>query len=287
MQLWFEDVPEGLWSYKRPALFIGHPGHELRVFGWLAENRPRVHVLTDGSGLNGPSRLPATTGLLERLGARRGEVFGLFSDAEVYRAILDKEIDAFRSVVDQLARSLVEHGVDFVLADAAEGFNPTHDICRQLANAAVSKARVLSGRPIASYEFCLTEWELKSEPIHDSRCWHLRLGDRLLGLKLDTALGYAELKDEVEQAIASKGVEYFRVECLRKVTQSFLALKQEYQPHYEKLGDQRVAAGKYRFAIRYKSHMLPILRAIEDHALAQQTIGHDSGLEIKSMKAES
>ena len=55
MQIWFEKVPEGLSSYRRPALLLGHPGHELKVLGWLAENRPRVYVLTDGSGFDGAS----------------------------------------------------------------------------------------------------------------------------------------------------------------------------------------------------------------------------------------
>ena len=98
-----------------------------------------------------------------------------------------------------------------------------------------------------------------------TRCWRLRLEDRLLGLKLNAAREYAELKDEVEQAIALKGEEYFRVECLKKVSQSL----PEYppgRPYYEELGEQRVAAGKYRSAIRYQSHMLPILRAIQDYA---------------------
>src|ERR1700720_1629366 len=195
MQLWFEKVPEGLSSYRRPALLVGHPGHELRVLGWLAENRPRVYVLTDGSGPDGTSRLPATSRLLDRLGSRRGRVFGLFSDARTYRAILEQEIGIFQSIVDELAQSLIEHGIDFVAADAAEGFNPTHDICRQLANAAVSKARMLTGRAIANYEFCLTEWDLKGNENHDSRCWHLRLEDRFLRLKLNAAREYDELKD--------------------------------------------------------------------------------------------
>jgi hypothetical protein len=286
MQLWFEKVPKDLYfSYRRPALLVGHPGHELRVLGWLAENRPRVYILTDGSGQAGPSRLAATSRLLDRLGSRRGQVFGLFSDAEIYRAILDQEIGIFRSIVDQLARSLVEHGIDFVAADAAEGFNPTHDICRQLANAAVSKARMLTGRAIANYEFCLTEWDLKSTETHDDRCWHLRLEDRLLRLKLNAAREYAELRDEVEQAIGLKGEEYFRIECLRKVTQPFLEHQQGYRPYYEELGEQRVAAGKYRSAIRYQSHMLPILRAIQDHASLHQTAGYDHDLESKASKA--
>lgn len=285
MQLWFEKIPEGLCSYRRPALLIGHPGHELRVLGWLAENRAHVYVLTDGSGLDGRSRLPATSRLLDRLGAKRGQLFGLFSDAEIYRAILNHEIGTFQSIVDQLARSLVEHGIDFVAADAAEGFNPTHDICRQLANAAVSKARTLTGRSIANYEFCLTEWDLKGEEKHDDQCWHLRLEDRLLRLKLDAAREYEELRDEVEQAIAQKGGEYFRVECLRKVTRSFLEYQPGYRPYYEELGEQRVATGKYRTAIRYQSHMLPILRAIQDHGSCHQTAGYGHDLESKTRKA--
>lgn len=104
MQLWFEKVPEGLSSCRRPALLVGHPGHELLVLGWLAENRPRVYALTDGSGLDGTSRLPATSRLLDRLGSRRGRVFGLFSDARIYRAILDQEIGIFQSIVDELAQ---------------------------------------------------------------------------------------------------------------------------------------------------------------------------------------
>ena len=285
MPLWFERVPEGLCSYRRPALFVGHPGHELRVLGWLAENRPRVYVLTDGSGLDGASRLPATSRLLDRLGSTRGRVFGLFSDAQIYRAILDQEIGIFQSIVDELAQSLIEHGIDFIAADAAEGFNPTHDICRQLSNAAVSKARMLTGRAIGNYEFCLTEWDLKGTENHDDRCWHLRLEDRLLRLKLNSAKEYAELKDEVEQAIALKGEEYFRVECLRKASQSFPVYQQGSRPYYEELGEQRVATGKYRSAIRYQSHMLPILRAIRDHACLHQARDFRRDRQSKATKA--
>jgi hypothetical protein len=287
MQLWFESVPDDLWSYKRPALFVGHPGHELKILGWLAENKPRVHVLTDGSGLNGLSRLSATSRLLEKLGAKRGELFGSFSDVEIYRAILNKDIGVFCSVVDCLAHSLVEHGIDFVAADAAEGFNPTHDMCRHLANAAVSKARVLSGRAIANYEFCLTEWDTNGGALHDSQCWHLRLGDRLLRLKLDAAREYAELRSEIERALAQKGEEYFRIECLRKAAPSIIENLKGQRPYYETIGEQRVAAGKYRAAIRYESHILPVLRAIQDHGATHQTAGRSQNHETKAMKAES
>ena len=99
MQLWFERVPEGLSCY--PGRVVSwSPGTRTAGSGWLAENRPRVYVLTDGSGLEGSSRLPATSRLIQRLGSSRGRVFGLFSDARIYRAILDREITDLPSIVD-------------------------------------------------------------------------------------------------------------------------------------------------------------------------------------------
>jgi hypothetical protein len=285
MQLPVEDGAERPWRCERPAVLVGHPGHELRVLGWLAEKRPRVHVLTDGSGTSGYSRLPATSDLLRRIGARRGEVFGLLSDADIYQAILHQKLTLFCSIVDRLATSLADHGTDFVAGDAAEGFNPTHDICRQIANAAIYQAQMMPGRSIANYEFLLAEWDLNGPIDHDHRCWHLRLEDRVLRLKLDAARDYAELREEAERAIALKGEEYFRVECLRKVTDPFLESRRRYRPYYEQLGEQRVAAGKYSYAIRYESHMSPLLNAIRDHAIRHQRPGEVSEPEIKAMKA--
>jgi len=292
MQLSPQNLAERFWPYERPAVFVGHPGHELKVLGWLAEKRPRLHVLTDGSGAKGLSRLPSTSQLLDRLGAQRGEVFGLLSDADIYQAILGRKIALFSSIVDRLADSLAEHGTDFVAADAAEGFNPTHDICRQIANAAIYRAQILTGRTIANYEFLLMEWDFNRltnhelvKTKHDRRCWHLRLGDQLLRLKLDAARSYSELRGEVEQAIALKGEEYFRIECLRKVTCPFLEPQRGYRPYYEKLGQERVASGTYRSAIRYESHMLPILDGIRNHALQHPGSGEVGESEVKGMKA--
>jgi hypothetical protein len=260
MQPAVEDGAERPWRCERPAVLVGHPGHELRVLGWLAEKKPRVHVLTDGSGTTGYSRVHATSDLLRRIGAGRGEVFGLLSDADIYQAILHQDITLFCSIVDRLAASLADHGTDFVAADAAEGFNPTHDICRQLANAAICRAQMMTGRSIANYEFLLAEWDLNGPIHHDHRCWHLRLEDSLLQLKLDTAREYAEMRDEVDRAIALKGEEYFRVECLRKMAGQFLESRRRYRPYYEQLGERRVAAGKYSYTIRYESHMAPFVQ---------------------------
>jgi hypothetical protein len=268
----FLHGPENISAYRNTALVVAHPGHELKVFGWLAETTPRVYVLTDGSGANGTSRLPSTAKLLIQSGSTPDEIFGLMSDAGVYRAILEKKVSIFLAIIDRLAASLTERRIDFVAGDAVEGFNPTHDMCRVLLNAAVAIAeRTLDGT-IANYEFCLTEWEQHCRDPHDDRCLHLRLDDPSLKQKLRAAREYEALKEEVQQAIAVKGEEYFRVECLRKVTDPFPELISETKPYYETCGEQRVAQAKYESVIRYHDHMLPLLEIIRNYAVGAHAI---------------
>jgi hypothetical protein len=69
------------------ALVVAHPGHELRVFGWVEATRPRVYVLTDGSGRGGRSRLPATTRILAETGAVPAGIYGRLTDHDAYDAI--------------------------------------------------------------------------------------------------------------------------------------------------------------------------------------------------------
>ena len=265
MPLTFLYGPENISQYRRPALVVAHPGHELKVFGWLEESAPRVYVLTDGSGNNGASRLPSTTKLLRQSGSVPDGFYGFISDATVYEALLEGRASTFGGIIDWLAGSLAEHGIDLVAGDAVEGFNPAHDICRALLNAAVAIAGQNTGRTIANYEFCLTEWEQHCQDPHDARCLHLRLDDRMLQAKLRAAREYAELRNEVEQAIAARGEEYFRVECLRKVVDPFPNLHTETPPYYETFGKERVAQGKYESVIRYREHMVPILNAIREY----------------------
>jgi hypothetical protein len=51
------------------ALVIAHPGHEARLRGWVERARPRVFVVTDGSGRGGVSRIGETARALKETGA--------------------------------------------------------------------------------------------------------------------------------------------------------------------------------------------------------------------------
>src|SRR5262249_33697444 len=105
----------------RCALFIAHPGHELLVYGWMHRFRPRVFVVTDGSGHGGRSRLAFTGDLLRSARAAPGSVFGRFTDRQLYAALLDGEVRWATDLASELASFLIERKSPIVVTDAAEG----------------------------------------------------------------------------------------------------------------------------------------------------------------------
>lgn len=259
-------------SFARSALVIGHPGHELRVYGWLASALPQVFVLTDGSGTSGIGRLTSTLEVLSRVGAPTVQTFPVFSDAGIYQAVLNSDITSFTTIVDELADRFVRDEIELVASDANEGFNPTHDLCREITYATVEKVRKLTGRIVPHYEFCLTEWEQRSQLTHDDRCIHTSLSDIMLAQKIDASRTYKELRGEVEEALAFGSSEYFRVECLKRVVD--WAATDSCKPQYEIWGEQRVAEGKYKFVLRFREHILPIFLALRTHVDATIADSH-------------
>lgn len=248
------------------ALVIGHPGHELRVFEWAARNTPRVFVLTDGSGAGTRSRLARTDALLAELGSVRDAGFPVQSDRRIYQQMMRADPAPFVDLAERLADAFVMHGIATVAGDAAEGFNPTHDLCRGLVNAAVAIARAKSRRAIANYEFDLTEWECGGTASHDARCVHTSLTDDIFRSKLAAARSYDELRGEVDQALAWHGEDYFRLECIRPAGD---IAEPGTPPYYETIGAERVQRGVYHAVLRYADHVRPVLEGLRAHAERQ------------------
>jgi hypothetical protein len=240
-------------SQAQTVLVIAHPGHELRVHGWVERERPLVLVVTDGSGLEGRSRLAATARLLARLGARPGTVFGRLSDSALYAALLAGDHALFTGLADEIADTLVRTGATQVAGDALEGYNPSHDVCRMLLDTAVSRAEARTGRAIANNAIPLAgapDSEVTGGVV-------LFLDDAELERKRAAALSYEEMRSEVEPALARHGLEAYRREVLVPI-RPFDWTPAEQPPFYERHGEGRVAAGLYRRVIRYREHLAPL-----------------------------
>jgi hypothetical protein len=266
-------------------LFIAHPGHELCVHGWLESARPRVFVLTDGSGRLGQSRIGSTTKVLRQAGAEPGTIYGRLTDAEIYQAILDHDFELFLSIADEFAETLERDEADSVTGDAIEGFNPTHDVCRLIINAAVKLARLRYGRMIANTDFLLVGRHDTQPPKLRAQTTWLRLTEDAFRRKLESARGFPELRSEIDAALDGElqalrqhaelgakltlqynavGLEAYRVECLRPVDErrSRLEFSNEL-PFYERYGELRVSEGNYQSVIRYREHILPIAESLQ------------------------
>src|SRR6476620_6764836 len=140
---------------RRAALVVAHPSHELCIHGWLQQTRPYICVLTDGGGRSGQSRLSRTTDVLARAGAVQGDIYGRLTDREIYSAILRNDSELFVMLVKELAETFVAQQIDYVVGDADEGYNVTHDICRVIIDAAVALAEQMYGHHVTRFDFPL------------------------------------------------------------------------------------------------------------------------------------
>lgn len=257
-----------LQDSRSPLLVVAHPGHELRVHGWMEQTRPVVCVLTDGSGHTGEGRLESTTQVLDRIGAPHGPVYGVVSDRGIYRAIMDGDIDLFNDIAEKLCASIIAQDADCVVGDSVEGYNPSHDVCRLLINAAVRMASERSGKTISTFDFPLVgaPGECAENLRHEALT--LVLDDDALDRKLSAANHYPELKYEVESAVAKFGVAPFRTECLRPVDASdWIGWTSDEKPFYEIHGEKRVAEGVYNTVLRFREHVVPVAEALREHSL--------------------
>jgi hypothetical protein len=246
-------------------LCVAHPGHELRVHGWLGLARPAVCVLTDGSGRNGESRLETTRALVGSAGAPVGPVFGRLRDEEAYAAILGRRAEVFIEIVDELSAHIRDAGILSVVGDAAEGYNPMHDVCRLILNATVALAR-REGRDIFSYAFPLVGAPDGSSERTEPGAVRVRLDDTRLEAKIAAARGYTSLTEDVEEALGRYGEDVFRVECLRPAPVEAGDGLPDGPPFYERHGERRVTEGKYPSVLRRHEHVLWLGAVLWRHA---------------------
>jgi hypothetical protein len=236
-------------------LVLAHPGHELCAFNLLERVKPAVAVLTDGSGSTGASRLHETSRLLASVGARPGPVFGPMPDRAAYAALMTGDADPFVQHVERLADYLVGARVDAVLADAAEGYNPVHDVCHWMARAAADRA-ARRGRAVELFEV-----DLIARPGGDGDGLRLTLDEHAFARKLGAVRAYEALAAEAEAAFDRHGADAFRTELLRRAGEARIP-PPDWVPYYEKVGAARVRSGHYASVLTYSGHVRPVLHEV-------------------------
>jgi hypothetical protein len=256
-QKWFQDVARScasMFDSKNALLLVAHPGHELLIHGWLARVRPRVCILTDGSGYSERPRLEQSAALLRKTGAVKGPIFGRYSDREMYAAILDGNAELLDGLVNELAGEIAEHGVEVIVSDAMEGFNPVHDLCRIIAGAAGSR----SGKDVSLHEYPIHGGPNAFDGLEDTESFDL--GDSAFAAKIADARAFAPVITDIGDMLTRFGERSFRRESFRHIRDwTACAWTESTPPLYEEIGEQRVALSRYDQVIRYAAHMRPLI----------------------------
>jgi hypothetical protein len=229
-------------------LLVAHPGHELLLHGWISRNKPVVHVLTGGT------RLERTAELIRDLGARSGAIFGRLSDREAYEMILERNTALLVSLVEELAAQLERDRPAIIVGDAAEGYNPVHDLCRFIAGAAVAMA----GVPTKQYEYAVVDHPHSS----GAAAIVVDLDAAEYAAKMERARGQAALLPDIDELLSRHGADAYRREALCRVVDWAALDGAAAPPLYERYGEERVAAGRYTKVIRRREHMLPLRDAL-------------------------
>jgi len=137
-------------------------------------------------------------------------------------------------------------------------------------DAAVARTGAARDRAIASLDFSLIgRPDTYAEALRARAVW-LHLDEEIFTRKMATARAYPELAGEVEEAVASLGLDAFRTECLRPVDASTFAAPVE-RPFYEVHGEHRVATGHYQHTLRYADHVRPVAVALQQWLAAGTT----------------
>ncbi len=248
------------------ALILGHPGHELRVFHFLEKYKPRVYILTDGSGIDLESRVHRTQRIIEQSGASLSPIAGKFTDKEIYRIIREHDVQPIYRTIDEITEDMLAHNMDAVAGDSIEGFNPTHDLCRYMINCIVRNYNKRSQKTIPNFEFYLDgPPHLCPEGLKEESLW-LQLSDEAFERKYEACKNYPELMVDLEALLAKHGKAMFKIECLWPVKDlNKYSTWTTAEPFYEVYGKKKINSGAYQEVITFESHLLPLAKKIAEY----------------------
>jgi hypothetical protein len=234
-----------------PILIIAHPGHELRLFGWMERERPLVFILSDGSGGAQRSRLDYSLATIRATGARLIEGSGQRSDRDWYAALLGGDIPAFLQAADAIAAAALTVHAPLVVSDAADGYNPLHDLCQAIGGAVIARV----ARHAKAPEFRVspaTATAMGSKAV----TWNLE--DDAMLRKRRAISANTPLAEEVARLLAETPDALYREQLL------FPAFDwpEHWKPEWEAFGRKRVKEGRFAAPITYRGHVLPIAKAL-------------------------
>lgn len=237
-------------SKLQNVLILAHPGHELRIHHWLELAKPRVYLLTDGSGGRQGARTEYSRRIVEAAGGTPGSVFGEIPDAAWYSALLAGDQTFFLDVLARIRADIGNAEEVQVVSDAIDGYNPVHDLAFVFGSAL---NRLLQGTRKGHQQLC----SAAIPNVPGTLRMEIELDRAAQARKKAAIENYVPLADEARLILARDP------DCLKRerlITQEPDSTAQA--PEWERIGQDRVSKGLYDRCITYKDHVQPIVRLL-------------------------
>lgn len=249
----------------RRLVVIGHPAHELAIYGLLQRYRPQIVVLTDGGG---PERVAQSKEGLERIGLLDQATYLDYTEDSFYQALLDDDAGLFERVAAELRTRIERIQPDQVFCDAVEFYNPVHDVTRPIL------IRALKGlEGISSFEIPL----VYQKPA-ESECYEIQrvpeaLANRRIRYELDDRELDAKMhaRDHVYLNLREQAGPEFLVVTREHLSREEIAEAGDELPgadstgrvlRYEWRARKLLEEGSISRAITYHDHFLPMVRQL-------------------------
>lgn len=191
------------------ALSIAHPGHELRLHGFLEQAKPFVWILTDGSERTGNDMMWSSINCIDKA-TKQGKtnfapqdksMYKIFKmdfpgsaqenfhvkDSQIYSEVFNGKIDFFKKYITGMVNNLIKYKIDFLVSDASEDYHLTHEVVRMISEIAIIKVGEQTGKEIRLYDFPL------SKPHNDllsDDCIHIQLDEEAVERKIDAIIEF-------------------------------------------------------------------------------------------------
>ncbi len=252
----------------RLAVVVSHPAHLLTIVGILLRWRPHILILDETSRGPGAGQTELIREGLKLLGLDGKATFTGIDEDESYQLAIAQNFSSHLKISDLVYDWLEETKPTHVIGDAYEASNFQHDLGRLMLDDAVHRFRK-SVAPLENLEFPLfaQREEGDSPGVY---------GTFLSGDFLEYQLTEAEASTKrriVEQARHADGF-------VNRVAEEFPDLGREpyrivpesrdYQKppeglslYYDGRGREFVASGKYKTAISFEEHFLPLVSALK------------------------
>jgi len=200
------------------ALCIAHPGHEMRLHGFLEEVKPWIFILADEGKPSHMDRMQhylgfifKNTGILEK---KRDAFYVIerkhkdlkdaqaqyVKDEEIQNELIQGNSTFFHFYVIKMANALVKDKIDHVVVDASEDMDSVHEINRIMTEIAIKLVKKKTGKHINLYEFNVLnpfDYNISDE------CIRIELSPEDQANKLKYLIGYHEdIFDELSQNIS-------------------------------------------------------------------------------------